>query len=396
MNFGSAREEAARDLEKLILRFRNFRSGALALLGVLSGKRVFGGPRTAALFMTDGCNSRCLMCWFHSPLVRSDPSPGGGLGGPSHPRRPRFMDTALCETILKELHKLGTYRVVLGGFGEPALHPGLEEAIELTVRLRMLPYVITNGISVDEGRAGRWAKMRAYFRVSVHAGDPETWLRIHPTLAAEDFERLTRAVRILAGSRSASVSLMHVVQKANFRGLGGMIRHARSLGVREVLFFPVRADDEMREVLLSPGEEEEVRRDVPKFIRLSQSYGIRTNLPEFLADGHFVWSGRVRTADLYRRIPCSIGWTYTEFDLDGTMRPCEYSRLVMGRAGERRIRDLWSSVPYQTFREQALALPSRGRGVPGCSCASCSMARFNLNIHNLLHPRWERSDENRL
>ncbi len=45
-------------------------SGARTLLGVISGRKVFGGPRSIALILSSTCNSACVMCWFHSQSVR--------------------------------------------------------------------------------------------------------------------------------------------------------------------------------------------------------------------------------------------------------------------------------------------------------------------------------------
>ena len=122
-----------------------------------------------------------------------------------------------------------------------------------------------------------------------------------------------------------------------------------------------------------------------KALRLASSLGIRTNLAEYVKTNRFVRNGMPETAELYEKIPCYVGWAYSEFDLDGTMRPCEKSQIVLGKAGRNKIRDMWLSQPYRQFRREGCFLPARREAVTGCACGTCSMAKFNINIHNLLH-----------
>jgi len=127
---------------------KDVKSGIQSLLGILSRKQVFGGPRTIALIMSKECNSRCIMCWYHSPLVTMDEKETRDNGYDN--KKLQFMDPALCETIIKEAHKMGTFRFILGGHGEPFLHPQFDNILNLTLRLGKAPYVITNGLYIDE------------------------------------------------------------------------------------------------------------------------------------------------------------------------------------------------------------------------------------------------------
>jgi len=300
-------------------------------------------------------------------------------------RGQRYMDQAVFETILRESREMGTFRVVLGGNGDPALHPQFDRMLELMERLEMEPYVLTNGLSVDENRARVWATSRAHFRFSLHAGDEETWLRVHPAGTPRQFERLSRVIRLLSKAGRPRVSTMHVIHKANLHNVSEMILHARELGVKEVLFRPVRAQGTLAQLVPVPEEHEELHRQLRYCEKLAAGYGIRTNLAEYLGNDLHIHSGVLQTWSLYREIPCYIGWIYAEFDLDGTMRPCLNSKIVMGRANNQRLRDIWSSPRYRAFRRESRSLPERGEPVEGCECDTCCMAKFNVNIYNLLH-----------
>jgi len=357
---------------------RNIKSGLSAILGIASRGRVMGGPRTIALIISNECNSRCLMCWFRSPLLdgQSNASVDENLS--------LFMDHALCKTIISEVREMGTFRVVLGGFGEPTLHPRFEDILDFLIRLEMEPYVITSGLDVDRIRVNFWATKRAHFRFSLHAGDVETWLRIHPNGTTSQFENISKTIKLLVESDTASVSIMHVLQRANFRHVNDMIEHARELGVREVLFLPVQAVGKLAEVVLHPDEERELHDELKSCLQQAKSYNIRTNLRDYLSTNRYISGGVPQTTYLYRKIPCYIGWVYSEFYTDGTMRPCEYSEIVMGRAGDQRIRDMWLSDLYNSFRNNARNIPLNCKTVKKCLCNTCTMAKYNINIYNLL------------
>ncbi len=355
-------------------RLRDLASGARSLAGIVSRRRVFAGPRSIALAISDVCNTNCVMCSCHSPLL-----------APPAPTPEPYMDPGVFESILRQCRAMGTFRVVLGGNGEPSLHPHFDRMLQLMNSLGMEPYVLTNGLALDEARVKVWSSIRAHYRFSIHAGDEPSFLAGHPNARPGQFERLTRAIKALVAAGRARVSAMHVIHKANFRHVRAMIEHARQVGMSEVLFRPVRAAAELAPVVLSPDEETHLRGELRVCLDLARGYGIRTNIGEYLDNNLWIDSGLVDTAHLYRRVPCYIGWIYAEFDRDGTMRPCLHSRRVMGRAGERPLRDIWNSPEYWAFRREARAMPRSGRLVAGCACRQCCMAKYNLNLYNLLH-----------
>jgi MoaA/NifB/PqqE/SkfB family radical SAM enzyme len=364
---------------------RDLISGARALLGIITKKWVLTGPRSVALAISDVCDTNCVMCWCHSPLLDRQAVMANAHQIERDSRRQRFMDPAVFETILRESREMGTFRVVLGGNGDPALHPQFDGMLELMEQLEMEPYVLTNGLSVDEIRTRVWANSRAHFRFSVHAGDEETWLRVHPGASPRQFERLCRVIRLLSEAGRPRVSTMHVIHKANFRNVREMVLHARELGVKEVLFRPVRTQGALTQLLPDHEEHAELHRQLRYGEKLAADYGIRTNLAEYMKNDLYIHSGRLQTWNLYRKIPCYIGWIYAEFDLDGTMRPCLNSKIVMGRADNQRLRDIWFSPRYRAFRRESRSLPEQDEPVKGCECDACCMAKFNVNIYNLLH-----------
>jgi MoaA/NifB/PqqE/SkfB family radical SAM enzyme len=365
-------------------RLRDLVSGVKVLLGILSRRRVFIGPRSVGLTISNICDTNCLMCGAHSTLLKKPPVPGTMPTAAFASRQP-FMDDRLLKQCLQECHDTGTFRLVLGGNGEPALHPSFDEVLVLMRRLRMEPYVLTNGLSLDRGRVKIWGATPGHFRFSLHAGDPETWHRVHPRNKPEQFERLSRHIKELAAAGVPKVSTMHVIQKANFRQVCRMVEHAREVGVKEILFRPARDDGGFAGVVPGAHEEQELHRELSQAHRLAESYGIHTNLGEYLATNLYNHQGVLNTWPLYEKIPCYVGYLHAEIDLDGTLIPCIFSRRVMGKMGVDGLWDLWNSPPYRAYRLEGRAMPRRGTPVKGCLCGACCMVKFNQNLYRLLH-----------
>jgi MoaA/NifB/PqqE/SkfB family radical SAM enzyme len=290
----------------------------------------------------------------------------------------------MLDRFVRECAEAGTHKVVLGETGEPTIHPHFDQLLDLIVQLRMSPVVMTNGIAVDERRVRTWAGKEALYRFSLHAGDVETWLRIHPAGTAAQWERLSRVIETLVRSGTSTVVTMHVLQKANYRNIQKMIEHAHRHGVRQILFSPVRATGSLAPVLLTAEEEEWVRHELRRCTPLAESLGIQTNARQYLQTGGYVESGQLQTASVFRHLPCYVGWLQAFLLADGTVAPCDGSSRNLGQAAEQSLMAIWRSPQYQSFRREAITLPARGKPVEGCLCDHCSLVGSSLKARRLL------------
>jgi MoaA/NifB/PqqE/SkfB family radical SAM enzyme len=92
----------------------------LRLLGLRRGE-VLTGPEHVHIDVTNGCNTNCITCWDHSPLL--------ALGRSSAWKRQR-VDAATVEALLGDVGSLGGLRaVILSGMGEPFTHPDIYRMI---------------------------------------------------------------------------------------------------------------------------------------------------------------------------------------------------------------------------------------------------------------------------
>ena len=58
-------------------------------------------------------------------------------------------------------------------------------------------------------------------------------------------------------------------------------------------------------------------------------------------------------ANLYKSIPCTVGFSYIRFEVDGTVRPCCISKYPIGKVSDATSwKKVWRSAAYQVFREK--------------------------------------------
>src|SRR3989304_3434662 len=100
--------------------------------------RVFNGPFTVQLGLSDACNLKCIMCNIFSPL-RDEKS---YLPDSIH----KILDHDTVVKLIEDLGTMGTKKINLVGFGETLIYPNLMEVIRLIKSFKIKAYITTNGL----------------------------------------------------------------------------------------------------------------------------------------------------------------------------------------------------------------------------------------------------------
>ena len=108
--------------------------------------------------VTKLCNQRCLMCNIWKTQ--------------SHD-----MDLEKLETEVKKLSKFGIRYVFIQG-GEPLIRKDIIQVIDLFLKYRIKPTVITNGILLTPEIAAEIAKRRCNLAISIDSMDPELFAKL--------------------------------------------------------------------------------------------------------------------------------------------------------------------------------------------------------------------------
>lgn len=306
----------------------------------LLGDRLRALP-LVVLYLTDGCNSRCVTCdiW-------------------RNPRRNMALE--IVEQVAAEIRPLGIRWAILSG-GEAMQHPHWPEIAQRLRAEGARVFLLTNGLLVRRQLDNVAASVDELI-VSLDGGTPETYRAIR---GVDGFDLVVDGMRA-AAARGARVTTRTTVQRANYRELPQIIEVARDAGAASISFLAVdvsnpfafgprfQADVTLPLVagmgLGAPAEhgppaaalagsdiealevviEDVIRRFAPEFAR-----GLLAEPPDKLRRLPAYFRG-VLGESAFPPVRCNAPHTTAVIEVDGNLRPCyflpSWGRIHNGRA----------------------------------------------------------------
>jgi MoaA/NifB/PqqE/SkfB family radical SAM enzyme len=166
------------------------------------------------LYITDGCNSRCVTCdiW-------------------KLPRR--NMDLALAERLAAEFPRLGVKMAVLSG-GEAMQHPDWPRIAALFRAAGTKVMLLTNGLALKK-QAREVIENIDALTVSLDGATPETY---HAIRGVDALPVILEGMRAVAEG-GVPITTRTTVQRRNFRELPAIVDVAKGAGARQVSFLAV-------------------------------------------------------------------------------------------------------------------------------------------------------------
>lgn len=330
----------------------------LTLAGIDAGVPVTG-PETVHVDLVNACNTNCITCWDHSPLLDT-PRPAAWKG-----RRARTEDV---ERLLDDLDELGGLKnVILSGMGEPFLHPEIGEVIAAVKRRPLHLTIITNLLLADVKTVLDLGVDQLL--VGVHAASREAYEAFHPSFRNGEWETLLGKLRAFrdAGRRFKQV---HVVCSVNAHELPGMVALGAEMNAAAVTFkrASLRGGTQscgLDEVALRRLREE----GVPRAREAAERLGVETNLG--VLERQLASPGDETTP--VGDPGCFMGFAYARVTVDGeVLYCCDPSIRVGSLADGTRFSELWRGAAWQGLRHRVRA----GESFPGC--AQCG--KYNQNV----------------
>lgn len=365
-----------------------------ALIGAsglgLTGGRAPAGPLHAQIGVSDPCNHRCVMCWDHPPDENASEATAERFGG----RAPGLMSLRHFRGVVDDLHRLGTRRIDVVGRGEPLLNDEVTDMVAYARRRGFMVTLCSNASRLSEERSRALVDAGLdRLNVSLNAGTPETYPRIHVTETPENYRRVKAnlarltAVKREAGRSAPWVKLSFVVSSRNSFEVEAMVRVAAEVGAEEAYFVHTVVHDGTRELALSQEQYQELMMAVPGARRLADELGVTTNLGSFAATVPTYLRDEIEGPPV---VPCYVGWYFTVILGNGSVMPCCQCASPIERiSDERSFGEIWSSERYAAFRDAARRLPANSPELASCECDRCMLRPRNISIHNTLRP-WDR------
>ena len=321
--------------------------------------------RRAYIEVTSRCNLSCVMC-----VRQSWREPQGS------------MEAKVFQAVLEGLKAFPNLeRVVIGGFGEPLMHPGIVDIVAALRALGLGVTMSTNGLLLERSLAEALLQAGVdTLIVSLDSMHIQAYRQSSLTYGVdrilENLQGLHGLIRD-CGWRLPAVGLEYVVTRSNLAELSRLPDVAKQLGASFVIVTNLLPHT------LEMVSETLYDRDEP--LLLGGGWGIQRagwiawgtpNLPRMK------W-GAVRQCKFIKEPAMVIGW-------DGGVSPCyalmhsypyyiygrqkQVDRFVLGFVGERSLAEIWTSEEYVTFRAKV-----RDFRFPSCvDCGKdCSYAQEN-------------------
>jgi MoaA/NifB/PqqE/SkfB family radical SAM enzyme len=358
---------------------------ALALQGWgLTADRPLRGPLYAQVGISDPCDQRCVMCPYHPPEAASREDQLPIFGGEA----PGMMPWTRYEALLDDLGALGTKRVDLVGRGEPLLHPRAIEMMSLAKRRGMAVSLTTNGSTLTLERARAMVEMELdWVRVSLNAGRPETYPRIHVTESPEAYLATCARVAALtadrqrAGQAKPHVTLSFTISRINAGELAAMVEVVHRTGADAGSFQHVIDPGGAEPLALGDTEYERLLKEEIPFAReRARALGVNHNLKSF---AETLPPGRSGGEE---PVPCYVGSYFAAVLGNGRVMPCCQTKRALGSLDAGGFASIWAGEPYRAFRRAARALPAKGAELETCECDRCYFRPHNLAVDRVLHP----------
>lgn len=325
------------------------------------------GPVTLHLDITNTCNTDCVTCWDHSPLLASPrPSAWKGL---------RADVDSLLATVAEAASLGRLSSVIVSGMGEPLTHP---RALELLANLKAMGLGVTLISNLLADAADRLSADGVdTILIGIHSADATGYRAFHPSATADSWAKLTRrlAARRDAGCRDRHVQ---VICALNADKLVPMIDLAATYGAERVNFKlaslgrgteAVRITDEQRRHLLDEW--------IPEASAHAAKRGVRHNLSTLRSQ---VLAGGVATAPI-AEVGCHMGDRYARIAVDGTVYFCCNTETAIGSIADGTgFSALWRGPDWDAMRGRL----ARGEYFPGC--ARCGKFEQNAKLAAKLRP----------
>ena len=332
---------------------------ALRLRGIAEA-RVLTGPQTVHVDLANGCNTNCVTCWDHSPLLNEQRSSAWKRG------RVSLEDFSALAADLAGMNSVEA--LILSGMGDPFVNPDVYRMVEVSKGHGWHVTVLTNALLADAARVIDLGV--DMMLISVNGVSPASYTAFHPNLTARDFERLLLLLETFAraGRRFKHVQ---VINRDTAPEVCEMVRFAARYAAAHVTYKLASLGRGTEACAITEGQREQLLREwIPEARAEAERLGVATNLDVFASQ---VSAGGLATAPV-RDVGCFMGWTYARVTVDGRILFCCSTEIEVGDLARGKFSEQWFGRRWDEVRARLM----QGRYFP--SCAQCGKLNQNVKI----------------
>ena len=334
-------------------------SRQLRLLGIARGE-VLTGPQTVHFDLANGCNTNCVTCWDHSPL----------LDAPRSAEWKRMkVDRATFERVADDLAAMNSVEaVILSGMGDPFVNPDIYEFIAIAKARGWRVTVLTNALLADPARV--LALETDMLLISVNGVTPASYTAFHPNLTERDFQHLLKLLETLAaaGQRFKQVQ---VINRDTAPEVAEMVRFAARYRAASITYKLASLNHGTQSCGITEAQRRQLLEElIPEAQTEAARLGVATNLDVFTRQ---VETGGFSTAPV-AEVGCFMGWYYARVTVEGRILLCCSTEVEVGHLARGPFSEQWHGAQWQEKRARLMS----GQYFAGCD--QCGKLNQNIKI----------------
>jgi len=175
--------------------------------------------------------------------------------------KPVTLRTEELMNTIKDMAKAGVKAIMFGGEGEPLLHKDIVSIVEYTYDVGIDIGITTNGTTLNPLLAERLLPYVKWIKISMNAGNPVTYMKIHRT-GREDFYKTlvnvtAASVMKIVHRNNCAIGVQAVVLEDNVNELLTIAEIARSTGADYLVlkpYAPLNLSNNKCEIIQIPKE----------------------------------------------------------------------------------------------------------------------------------------------
>jgi len=325
----------------------------------LKTKNTFSGITTVHLDLSNKCTHSCVFCGIWGPdfIEEMKKQSNGSLSQDYVEFMNRQMPYEKTRQILNALPAT-LQKVQFGGAGDPLTHPQWFPILSEWRSRGLSVEVLTNfeyptREEIENLHALSRGKRNFSFLINVSAATAETYSKIRPRQSTAIFEKVISNIGHAHQLRKRdgyglALTIVNIINSQNYKEAIQMIELAHQLGVG-VWLKPVEVHSHLHQKYAIPENEmDDYKAILRKAANRASELGVELSLEEQLLN-------HIGDADLYKSVPCTVGYTYARFEVDGTLRPCCITNESMGNAFHSSVEQVWHSPRYDEWRKKFLS-----------------------------------------
>ena len=328
------------------------------LLGMERGQPVLG-PQSLHIDVTNGCNTNCITCWDHSPLLQL---------GRSIAWKKQKIDAATVSDILNDVAELGGLQsVILSGMGEPFTHPDIYTMIAEVKRRGLHLTIITNLVAADAPRIIELGVDQLL--IGIHGATEASYRAFHPNFVRDEWPRLIHMLGQFAAAKRR-FKHVHVICQTNAHELVEMVRQGVRFGAEQLNFKLASLREGTERIGITAAQRQRLLDELlPAAQAEAAAQGLSTNLAVFAQQ---LSAGGDDTAPI-EEVGCFMGYAYSRILVDGTVLYCCNTEVKVGSLADgTSFAELWTGPAWNALRARLR------RGEYFDSCRQCG--KFNQNV----------------